>query len=217
MPAYDAGTADSADGAYRAALLSAAGGGRDDAAERHRLPAPARGRDRIDGRRGEPVHLRRPADRPLVGQPVRAVEGRRHRPLRARQPGRPAARPGDAGARPSRGSTTAARGCRRTRRIRGAQDSTAVPDVEGPLCAGSLRDPFPSATVYVVATFVDPVAEHWDPKAQKVVVGPVTSKVFYQFAGVRDLAKLGKSAAATPGRWRRSKRPRLCSTLRVGI
>src|SRR5206468_10553156 len=87
--------------------------------------------------------------------------------------------------------------------IRGAQDSTNVPDAEGPLCAGSLRDPFPSATVYAVATFVDPAAEHWDPRAQKVVVGPVATKGFYQFAGVRDLARLGKSAAAAdsgPGR-----------------
>jgi hypothetical protein len=76
--------------------------------------------------------------------------------------------------------------------VKGPRDSTDVPDVEGPLCAGSSRDPFPSTTVYVIATFVDPNAEHWDPKAQKIVTGPVTSKVFYQFAGIRDLAKLGK-------------------------
>jgi hypothetical protein len=68
-------------------------------------------------------------------------------------------------------------------------------DVEGPICAGTLRDPFPSATVYVIATFVDPAAEHWDPRAQKIVIGPVTSKVFYQLAGIRDLTLLGKSAA----------------------
>jgi hypothetical protein len=80
--------------------------------------------------------------------------------------------------------------------IAGAGDSREVPDEEGPVCAGTSRDPFPSTTVYVVATFVDPAAEHWDPKAQKMVVGPVTSKVFYQFAGIRNLAKLDKSAAA---------------------
>lgn len=65
-------------------------------------------------------------------------------------------------------------------------------DVEGPICAGTLRDPFPSTTVYVIATFVDPAAQHWDPRAQKIVIGPVTSKVFYQFAGIRDLTLVGK-------------------------
>ena len=69
-------------------------------------------------------------------------------------------------------------------------DSPDSPDNEGLVCAGTSRDPFPSTTVYVIATFVDPKAEHWDPKAQKMVVGPVTSKVFYQFAGVRDPRRL---------------------------
>ena len=69
-------------------------------------------------------------------------------------------------------------------------DSPDSPDNEGPVCAGTSRDPFPSTTVYLIATFVDPKAEHWDPKAQKMVVGPVTSKVFYQFAGVRDPRRL---------------------------
>jgi len=67
-------------------------------------------------------------------------------------------------------------------------------DEEGPICAGSLRDPFPSTTLYVIATFTDPKAEHYDPEKKEMVVGPVTSKVFYQFAGVRDARKLEAAA-----------------------
>jgi hypothetical protein len=69
-------------------------------------------------------------------------------------------------------------------------DSPFIPDDEGPICAGSTRDPFPSTTVYVIATFVDPQAEHWDPKTKEMVIGPVATKVFYQFAGVRDLQRI---------------------------
>ena len=67
------------------------------------------------------------------------------------------------------------------------RDSRTAPDNDGPICAGTVRDPFPSATVYVVATFVDPVAKHWDVRSRRYVTGPVASKVFYQFAGIRDL------------------------------
>jgi len=66
-------------------------------------------------------------------------------------------------------------------------DSPFAPDFEGPICAGVLRDLFPSTTIYVVATFVSPNAKHYDPKRKGYVVGPDTSKVFYQFAGVRDV------------------------------
>jgi hypothetical protein len=72
-------------------------------------------------------------------------------------------------------------------------DSEKIPDFDGPICAGSARDPFPSTTVYMIATFVDPKAKHYDRKTRKYVVGPVTSKVYYQFAGVRDLRKYAKS------------------------
>jgi PEP-CTERM motif-containing protein len=65
-------------------------------------------------------------------------------------------------------------------------DSTS-PNDEALICVGVQRDPFPSATVYVVATFVDPNATHYDPDTNRFVVGPVTSKVFYQFAGIRGL------------------------------
>jgi hypothetical protein len=72
------------------------------------------------------------------------------------------------------------------------QDSKGAPDVDGPICAATVRDPFPSATVYVIATFVDPSAKHWDPVKKRYVTGPVTSKVYYQFSGVRNPKRLGK-------------------------
>jgi hypothetical protein len=52
-------------------------------------------------------------------------------------------------------------------------------------CAGTQQDPFPSAVVYVVATFVDPNTRHYDPVIGAYVTGPVTSKLYYQFAGIR--------------------------------
>jgi hypothetical protein len=76
------------------------------------------------------------------------------------------------------------------RPIRGnskGRDSVGKIDYEGPICAGTMRDPFPSAVVYVTATFVDPKAKHYDPVAKDYVVGPVTSKVYYQLAGIRKL------------------------------
>jgi hypothetical protein len=73
-------------------------------------------------------------------------------------------------------------------------DNRRDPDDEIPVCAGTLRDPFPSTTLYVIATFVDPKAEHYDPEKREMVVGPVVSRVFYQFAGVRDPRKLLEAA-----------------------
>jgi hypothetical protein len=75
------------------------------------------------------------------------------------------------------------------------KDSKGIPDVDGPICAASVRDPFPSTTVYVIATFVDPAAKHWDRRKKAYVIGPVTSEVYYQFAGVRDPARLRKQYA----------------------
>jgi hypothetical protein len=72
------------------------------------------------------------------------------------------------------------------------KDSKGTPDVDGPICASSVRDPFPSTTVYVIATFVDPAVKHWDPTKKAYVTGPVTSKVYYQFSGVRNPARLRK-------------------------
>lgn len=57
----------------------------------------------------------------------------------------------------------------------------------------AFHDPLPSATVFVVATFVDPEAKHYDSTKNSYVVGPVTSKVYYQFAGIRHLEQLGIS------------------------
>jgi len=44
-------------------------------------------------------------------------------------------------------------------------------------------DLFPSTTVYLSATIIDPAAKHWDIRAKRYVDGPVTSHVFLQFAG----------------------------------
>ncbi len=74
-----------------------------------------------------------------------------------------------------------------------SQDSTYSPDFEGPICAGTTRDPFPSTTVYVIATFADPDVKHYDSEKGEYVIGPMTSKVYYQFAGIRDLKKIGKT------------------------
>lgn len=65
-------------------------------------------------------------------------------------------------------------------------DSSRPLDYEGPICAGSQTDPFPSATVYVIAKFVDPAAKHWDLASKQYVVGPLTSTTYYQFAGYRQ-------------------------------
>jgi hypothetical protein len=69
----------------------------------------------------------------------------------------------------------------------GVKDSTFKPDYEGPICAGVQRDPFPSVTIYVVATFVDPDVRHFDAAKKEYIVGPVVSKLYYQFAGIRRL------------------------------
>ena len=74
----------------------------------------------------------------------------------------------------------------RTRSLNGASDSSRPLDYEGPICAGSQTDPFPSATVYVIAKCVDPAAKHWDPATKQYVVGPLTSTTYYQFAGTRQ-------------------------------
>jgi hypothetical protein len=74
------------------------------------------------------------------------------------------------------------------------KDSKGSPDSDGPICAASVRDPFPSTTVYVIATFVDPAVKHWDPRKRSYVTGPVSSKLYYQFAGVRNRDRLRKQS-----------------------
>lgn len=65
------------------------------------------------------------------------------------------------------------------------------PDDE--LCQpGITVDLFPSTTMYITATVIDPQAKHWDPAQAKFVVGPLESKLFYQVAGRHpDLNKNG--------------------------
>jgi hypothetical protein len=82
-----------------------------------------------------------------------------------------------------------------------AKDSINWPDYEGPICAGEQFDPFPSAVVYAIATFIDPNAKHYDLVKKDYVVGPVTSKVYYQFAGIRKVKgrNPGTGSAPPPG------------------
>jgi hypothetical protein len=60
-------------------------------------------------------------------------------------------------------------------------------DYEGPICAGTQHDLFPATTVYVVATFEEPNVKHYDLTRKAYAVGPVTSKLFYQFSGIKDV------------------------------
>jgi hypothetical protein len=63
------------------------------------------------------------------------------------------------------------------------RDSIKSPDVNECPNAGFSLDLFPATMLYVTATIVDPVAPYWDVTTRKIVVGPVTSQVFYQLAG----------------------------------
>ena len=49
---------------------------------------------------------------------------------------------------------------------------------------GTALSLFPSTTVYVTATIIDPNARHFDPEVGEMVEGPLETKVFYQFAGI---------------------------------
>ena len=80
-----------------------------------------------------------------------------------------------------------------------SQDRVNALDYEGPICAGTTQDPFPSTTVYIIAKFVDPAAKHYDPVSKTYVVGPVVSTVYYQFAGTRQRPS-GSVAVVPQGR-----------------
>ena len=43
---------------------------------------------------------------------------------------------------------------------------------------------FPSTTIYVTATVIEPNARHFDPQIGDYVNGPLESKIFYQFTGI---------------------------------
>ena len=60
-------------------------------------------------------------------------------------------------------------------------------DYEGPICAGTQHNLFPATTVYLVATFEEPNVKHYDPTQKAYVVGPMTSRLFYQFSGIKDV------------------------------
>ena len=63
------------------------------------------------------------------------------------------------------------------------RDSVKSPDVNECPNAGFSLDLFPATMLYITATIVDPAALHWDVTTKKMIVGPVTSQVFYQLAG----------------------------------
>jgi predicted acyltransferase (DUF342 family) len=64
------------------------------------------------------------------------------------------------------------------------RDSTFDPDpINDCANAGTSLDLFPSTTMLISATVTDPNATHWDPAQQKLVVGPLDSRVFFQVAG----------------------------------
>jgi len=126
----------------------------------------------------QPPHVQ---DTFLIGQPG-VIDCRQGRP--GRGPGS-AVPPGDSTNRPDYEGPVIQPPANPPRP--GARDSVNRPDFEGPICAGVQRDPFPSAVIYVTASFVDPNARHFDPVKKAFVVGPVISKLYYQFAGIRQL------------------------------
>jgi hypothetical protein len=50
---------------------------------------------------------------------------------------------------------------------------------------GPILSLFPSTYVYLEAVVVDPNARHWDPERQEYIEGPVTTRIFYQFSGIK--------------------------------
>jgi hypothetical protein len=70
----------------------------------------------------------------------------------------------------------------RTEKDCAREDRLKGPDVVN--CKPGISvDLFPSTTVYLSATVIDPAAKHWDIRAKRYVDGPVTSHAFLQFAG----------------------------------
>lgn len=67
-----------------------------------------------------------------------------------------------------------------------AGDSTdSVIDQYEYCVTGPILSLFPSTYVYIEAVVVDPNAKHWDPEQKEYVEGPVTTRIFYQFAGIK--------------------------------
>ena len=66
---------------------------------------------------------------------------------------------------------------------KGSADSNRNPDVNLCPTAGVNIDLFPSTTLYLTATVIDPNAKHWDPVQKIFVTGPLESHLFYQIGG----------------------------------
>jgi hypothetical protein len=66
---------------------------------------------------------------------------------------------------------------------KGAADRSKAPDVNLCPTAGVNIDLFPSTTLYITATVIDPNAKHWDPVQKIFVTGPLESHLFYQIGG----------------------------------
>lgn len=61
-------------------------------------------------------------------------------------------------------------------------DRTAGPDTRG--CRSGINvSLFPATSVLVSATVTDPAARHWDRRRKRFVIGPVSTRIFYQIAG----------------------------------
>ena len=184
LPAYDAGTIDVNDGSFRIAFNPGAGlimsnviiAQLPRVASIASMVGPGRPRT-FDGRPIRPWSVQRCEPRVVRGETSCTIAklGTRHHIVIAHRVGEP-------------NVVDCTRGVPRT--AGGGLDGSR-PDSEGPICAGVSTDPFPSTTVYVIATVVDIKARHWDPDRHRYVVGPVTSKLYYQFAGLRSRAEQG--------------------------
>ena len=68
------------------------------------------------------------------------------------------------------------------RDCRAAQDRRKGPDTAK--CRPGVNvDLFPSTTLFITATVIDPAMRHWDRTKKRFVVGPVATRLFYQIAG----------------------------------
>jgi len=66
---------------------------------------------------------------------------------------------------------------------KGPGDRQKDPDVNLCPTVGVSIDLFPSTTLYITSTVIDPNAKHWDPVQKIFVTGPLESHLFYQIAG----------------------------------
>jgi hypothetical protein len=182
MFGYDSGTADSSDGSFRITFrnLDAAGGPLILAnLAVHELPVPISIDSMVAGA----------AMRDWRGIPV-APWGQQEQPGAARGPVSTVSLPERIEVRDS-SSVTIAR-LAQTRHVfdnfknpncKPPEDRNIAPDVNE--CVnGTNVDLFPSTTVYLTATVIDPAAQHWDPAQGRMVTGPVESTLFYQFGGI---------------------------------